>query len=67
MNFSCPDSDFWLDDRKVLGFCGVLYSKTFKALCPATPLTHSLATHGGVAFGGNVGTRKMYYTNNQKN
>ena len=33
MNFSCPDSEFWLDDRKVLGFCGVLYSETFKALC----------------------------------
>ena len=32
MNFSCPDSKFWLDDRKVLGFCGVLYSETFKAL-----------------------------------
>ena len=32
MNFSCPDSEFWLDDRKVLGFCGVLYSETFKAL-----------------------------------
>ena len=32
MNFSCPDSEFWLDDWKVLGFCGVLYSETFKAL-----------------------------------
>ena len=25
------------------------------------------STHGGVAFGGNVGTRKIYYTYNQKN
>ena len=32
MNFSCPDSKFLLDDQKVLGFCGVLYSETFKAL-----------------------------------
>ena len=32
MNFSCPDSKFWLDDQKDLGFCGVLYSETFKAL-----------------------------------
>ena len=37
MNFSCPGSKFWLDDQKVLGFCGVLYSETFKALCQGYP------------------------------
>ena len=42
MNFSCPDSKFWLDDWKVLGFCGVLYSETFKALWPVPPQTPQL-------------------------
>ena len=37
MNFSCPGSKFWLDDQKVLGFCGVLYSETFKALWGPRP------------------------------
>ena len=45
MNFSCPVSKFLLDDRKVLGFCGVLYSETFKALCPSPPISCMSATN----------------------
>ena len=50
MNFSCPDSKFWLDDRKVLGFCGVLYSETFKALCLAPPTNEATGTEQGQAL-----------------
>ena len=35
VNFPWHDmARVWLDDRNVLGFCGVLYSETFKALWP---------------------------------
>ena len=50
MNFSCPGSKFWLDDRKVLGFCGVLYSETFKALCLAPPTNEATGTEQGQAL-----------------
>ena len=42
MNFSCPDGEFWLDDRKVLGSCGVLYSETFKTLDSKTLINSNL-------------------------
>ena len=33
-NFSSTDSEFLLDNLKVLGSGGFLFTETFKALCP---------------------------------
>ena len=38
-NFSSPDSEFLLDNLKLLGFSGFQFSETFKALCPLNRLS----------------------------